>query len=260
MKQLFSTLILIVGVALFVKIGWFVVELTWLNAKGVEFSKPSSVKALYYRTRFASQQLKQAKTVRPTILADTIKSIKLIAIYRSDERVVVTISKKGKTSVLVRGDEVDGYTLDGATATEALFLRDEKLYRIELDKSSNTKGSVSYIDSKPQETSSKQSREIVNIDGITTINKSLLKRYSQNMGDIWKNIGINEKKVDGKTVGFKVNFVKKGSDFAKLGLRRGDLILAINGDALDSYAKALEVYQNIQNIENLTLRVQRRKE
>ncbi len=269
MKLLFSpkfisSLILILAVALVVKIGWFVVELAWLDKKGVEFSKPSEVKALYYRTRFASQQLKQPKET-PTIVADTIDSIKLLALYHSNDRVVVTVSKKGKTSVLVRGDTIDGYTLDGATSTEALFLRDEKLYRIELSKSSsnNGKSSISYADrpkiSAPK-ISENISKEIVNIDGITTIDKKLLEKYSQNMDDIWKNIGINEKKVDGKTIGFKVNFVKKGSDFAKLGLRRGDLIVAINGDALDNYAKALDVYSNIETIEDLTLRIKRGRE
>ena len=267
MKLLFnskfiSTLILIFGVALIIKIGWFIVEITWLNTKGVEYTKPSEVKALYYRTRFASQQLSQPKPT-PTIVADTIKSIKLLAIYRSDKKVVITVSKKGKTFVLIKGDEIDGYILDGATNTEALFVRDEKLYRIELSQSSDSDGksSISYTHrpDAPQ-IPKKELKEIVNIDGITTIDKNLLQKYSQNMEDIWKNIGINEKKVNGKIIGFKVNFVKKGSDFAKLGLRRGDLIVAINGDALDSYAKALDVYSNIENIEDLTLRIQRGRE
>jgi len=268
MKLLFnskfiSTLILIFSVALIIKIGWFIVEITWLNTKGVEYTKPSEVKALYYRTRFASQQLSQPKPT-PTIVADTIKSIKLLAIYRSDKKVVITVSKKGKTFVLIKGDEIDGYILDGATNKEALFVRDEKLYRVELSQSSaSSKSSISYTH-RPRvdapKIPKKELKEIVNIDGITTIDKNLLQKYSQNMEDIWKNIGINEKKVDGKTIGFKVNFVKKGSDFAKLGLRRGDLIVAINGDALDSYAKALDVYSNIENIEDLTLRIQRGRE
>ena len=256
-------IILIMGTALVVKIVWFIIALTLLTANGVEYQKPSTSKALYYRTKFASEQIREQRPITPTISADTIKSIKLLAIYKDSSSVVVTVSKNGKSSVLLRGDEIDGYRLDDATAKEALFIRNTKLYRITLTESSSTnRATISYAKSSPKPITqpTNSSSEIVNIDGITTISRGLLEKYSQNMDDIWKNIGINEKKVDGTTIGFQVNFVKRGSDFAKLGLRRGDLILAVNGDKLDSYAKALELYGSVDTIENMTIRIKRGRE
>jgi len=269
--QFISTVILILAVMLIVKLGWFAVELTLLDAKGVEYTKPSQAKALYYRTRFASQKLQQKKVVKPKLPTDTIRNIKLLAIYRSDDLIVVTVSKNSKTTVLTRGGTIDGYMLDDATAREAIFTRSSKRYKIALEKSkSKGTSSVKYMEKPNSRGNRRTSRRpviddspvegIVNTDGITTVDRSLLDKYTANMDDIWKSIGINETQVDGKIVGFQVTFVRRGSDFAKLGLRRGDIITAINGDVLDSYAKALEAYKNFDTIENLTLSIKRKKE
>ncbi len=239
------------------------VEMTFLSAKGVDYRKPSEAKTLYYRTRFATQKLKQ-KHVKKLKPVSDISSFKLLAIYNSPNRIVITISKKGKTSVLVRGDTIDGYVLDAATAREALFLRGGKSYQLSLIESNKSPGvvsSVKYSQEKKEEPEEEAVvGEITDADGLTVVDRSLLDHYSKNMKDIWKNIGIKELKEDGKITGFKVNFVKRESDFAKLGLRRGDVILSINGQALNSYNSAFDIYKNIDTMDSLTLKVRRGKE
>jgi general secretion pathway protein C len=239
--------------------------MTVLSAKGVDYAKTSEVKALYYRTRFAAQKLKQKKVVKPKPVSD-INSFKLLAVYHSPKRVVVTVSKDGKSSVLVRGDTIDGYVLDDATATEAIFLRGGKRYRIRLvetSKGGSGKSSVRYVTPPKEEEAAKETKpegEVMSGDGVTIVDRSLLDHYRKNMKDIWKNIGIREIKEGNKIKGFKVNFVKRGSDFAKLGLRRGDIIKSINGEVLDSYKSAFDIYKNIDTMENLTMTIQRGKE
>ncbi len=58
-------------------------------------------------------------------------------------------------------------------------------------------------------------------DSGAKIERKLLSSYTNDVDKIWKNIGIEEHKSGGKLDGFKVNFVKKGSVFEKLGLKRG---------------------------------------
>ena len=269
MKPLFSPknikiFIYILSLMLLVKVGWFITEMTILNAKGVDYMKPSETKSLYYRTRFAAQKLKQKQVAKKQPLSD-ITSIKLLAIYHSQDHVVITVSKKGKTSVLVRGDKIDGYVLDAATAQEAIFLRDGKSYRIRLVESAGSstgKSSVKYISDKPKKPDNQPvpKGEVVEADGLTIVDRTLLNHYSKNMDDIWKNIGIKEIKEGDKIKGFKVNFVKRGSDFSKLGLRRGDVIKSINGQELSSYNAAFEIYKNIDTMDGLTLKIMRGKE
>lgn len=272
MKRLFNPenirlLIQILVTMLFVKLAWFLVELTSLSSQGVEYTKNIQSKALYYRAKFASQKLEEKK--KPLRNVSDIRNIKLHAIYHSNEHLVITVSKNRKSSVLVRGDQIDGYVLDDATEKEAIFVKNGKHYKIrlvEVKPSPNSRSSVTFVEEKtgPQgkspveEEGSGQEESIIQSGaGYAVVNKNLLKHYTDNFDDIWKNIGLKEIKEGNQIKGFKVNFVKRGSDFAKLGLRRGDLIKRINGEVLDSYQKAFAVYKNIDDISDLTLTIMR---
>ncbi len=275
MKRLFKPenikmLIIILSLMLLVKLGWFVVEMTFLSAQGVDYQKPSKAKALYYRTKFATQKLKQRHVVKAKPLSD-ISSFKLLALYRSNDRIVITVSKKDKTSVLARGDAIDGYVLNDATAQEAIFLRGGKSYRLRLleaSKDPQAKSSVKYVPAKRKKPKKKNIPdtpigapvgEITDADGLRVVDRTLLDHYSKDMKNIWKNIGIKELKENGSITGFKVNFVKRGSDFAKLGLKRGDVIKSINGQELNSYSGAFDIYKNIDTMDSLTLKIKRGK-
>ena len=87
--------------------------------------------------------------------------------------------------------------------------------------------------------------------------RGLLSSYTKDVEKIWKDIGISEYKVNGKLGGFKVNFVKRDSDFEKLGLKRGDILKSVNGQELNSYNAAFSFYKEIETVENLTLSIKR---
>jgi general secretion pathway protein C len=50
-----------------------------------------------------------------------------------------------------------------------------------------------------------------------------------------------------KSLGFKLFAIKRGSLFEKIGIKNGDIIQAINGEALDNPDKALEMYSKLQD-------------
>ena len=55
------------------------------------------------------------------------------------------------------------------------------------------------------------------------------------------------------TVGFKLVELNKGSLLEKIGLRVGDLIVEINQVKLDSPEKALQIFQQVREANNITL-------
>ncbi len=267
MKPLFKpsfiqTVIFILGLMLLVKVIWFGIEMSLLNVDGVDHNKSASAKSLHYQSRFIPQKPGSNQVKKP--ISD-IDSFKLLAIYHDKNHIVITLSRDGKSSVLVKGDTIDGYVLDDATATEAIFLRNGRSYRIELidstekilqdtvHQNTDNKSEVSKNQAAPQ-------GEIVDTGGSKLVDRTLLDHYRKNMGDIWQNIGIAEIKEGNTIKGFRVNFVKHGSDFSKLGLRRGDVIKSINGQELNSYQGAFDVYKNIDTMEGLTLSIEREKE
>ena len=267
-SNIFKSFLSVLIIFLLVKLVWLVVSLLWLSTEGVGHEERVDGKSLYYRVKLtpneSSVPVKAPK--QKHIISGSIKDITLKAIYSSSDTTVVTIEHKRKTKILGRGDVVDGFVLTSGGNTYAIFTKDEKSYRVDLLKRKTSSNTNSHI--KTSSTSGKSSKtapkevagDIVDAGDHRIIDKSLLTHYANNMDDIYKNIGIAEIK-DGSTVkGFKITFVKRGSPFAKLGVKRGDIIKSMNGQEINSYNAAFETYKNIGNVENLTLVIQRGKE
>src|SRR5204863_9041200 len=62
---------------------------------------------------------------------------------------------------------------------------------------------------------------------------------------------------DGKSVGFRLQAVRPGSSFAKIGLRSGDVISAINGLALDTPESGLDAFVKLRSAGHLSLGLER---
>ena len=261
-KQLFSILILLA----LVKLLWFTIGMIWLSPTGIGHDDEVKNKSLYYRVKLTPNEAPAPLKKQPTNIAGSIKDITLLAIYNSKDTTVITVEHKKKSKVLARGDEINGFVLEGAGNNFATFSKDTKTYRVNLVKSKRSTGTSSSIKSSSKTVSS-SSKDSSKIEGDVTdagdhkiIDKSLFDHYAKNMDDIYKNIGIAEVKQGGKIKGFRITFVRRGSPFAKLGVKRGDVIKSINGQEINSYNAAFETYKNIQNVENLTMVIKRGKE
>jgi len=150
---------------------------------------------------------------------------------------------------------------EGAGSNYATFSKNAKTYKVDLlIKTTSSTGIKSVTPSSAGTSSGKAEGNVVDVGDYKIVDKSLVEHYAKNMDDIYKNIGIKEVKKGNVLEGFRVTFIRKGSPFAKLGMRRGDVIKAINGQKIDSYNVAFDVYKNIENIDNLTLVIERGKE
>jgi len=264
--QIFKSLLALLILLLIVKTLWFVVEILWLPTTGIDQANNKGGKALYYRVKLTPNKVvapvKKAPVVKET---SSIDEIKLLAIYNTRTETVVTVKYKGKTKVLGRGEDINGYVLEGAGSNFATFSKNSRSYKVMILKGKNFgngKMTTSMDTSVQNRTkiSDKSLGEITDAGDHRVIDRSLLEHYANNMDDIYKNIGITELKEGSNLKGFRITFVKKDSPFEKLGIHREDVIKSINGQEINSYNAAFEAYKNIKNIDNLTLVVQRGKE
>ncbi len=262
-EQVLGRAIPVLGMMLGVKIVWVGVTFALFDSSGVEYNKISRAQALPITSGFSVIKEDKQAPVVTQVPATDINALKLLAVYRSRDIVVVTILQGSLTKVLSKGDTFEGYRLEDATAREAIFTKDGKNYRIELVKAqTNGTSSVNYPKSSqakpvPVAVPNKGATNIRTEDDITTVDRNLFTHYRKNMDEIWKNIGIGEAKENGQTVGFRVNFIKRDSDFAKLGLRRGDIIQSVNGIKVDGLDKAMAVYKEMENMEDIAITIKR---
>ena len=257
---LWTLLILLLAV----KVLWFLVQVLWLPASGLNQLEERGGKPLYYRAKLSPNEA-PAPTITKRVdpIAGSIKDITLLAIYNASDVTVVTIEYKRKTKVLARGDEINGFTLEGAGNNYASFSKNGKMYKVILRITSKGNGTIESSKLSSSVLSSRKKKvegEVVDAGDHKIVDRSLLEHYTQNMDDIYKNIGIKEIKKGKDLEGFSISFIRKGSPFAKLGLKRGDVIQSINGQKIDSHKAAFEMYKNMKDIDNLSLVIKRGKE
>jgi len=250
-----------------VKLAWVVIEYLYLPTRGVEQIKSSAGKSLYQPYRLASNEaLKPVKRPRPKPRRQNlIRDMKLLGVYQGPRHQIAVITKGNKSYVVYRGDEVLGYRIDAVEDHAVSLSRDGKKYRLELarSKSSTLRGTPSGAPrpSRPAAGKKKQEKTKILDEGDTkVIPKSLINDYAKDLDKIRKYIGLVPYKKGGALQGFKVRFVKRGSDFAKLGLKRGDIITGINGEPIVDYSTPMELMKNIDTLEGLTLQIKRGNE
>ncbi|MBI2091867.1 MAG: hypothetical protein HYY43_05290 [Deltaproteobacteria bacterium] len=93
-------------------------------------------------------------------------------------------------------------------------------------------------------------------EGKFSIDQSEIENAIQNLDKLYTEIRAVPNFQDGKVSGMKILSVKPGSVFAKLGLKRGDVLQRINGLELD-VRRGFEIFNQLKDQKNLTLDLQR---
>lgn len=88
--------------------------------------------------------------------------------------------------------------------------------------------------------------------GKYTIDQNEIDNALTNLDRLYTEIRAVPNFVDGKVSGMKILSVKSGSVFAKLGLKRGDILQRINGMELD-VRKGFEIFNQLKDQKNLTV-------
>jgi len=267
MKQIISTkhlstIIFLLSIVVGIKLLWLVVSILFLPTTGEELQQSTKAKNLYYRVRLtngASNIASVKPTKAPKSRVSSMQGYKLLGLYNSKKTLVATVEKANKTEVLSRGETThNGFKLVSAGANFVIFKKNSQEFKLSLENTRSSRGShrLGGNTSQTKRVQSHTNSKIVEEDGIKHIPKTLLTSYTKDMDKIWKDVSLAPYKKNGKVDGFKVNFVKKGSDIEKLGLRRGDILKAVNAEPLN-LSSAMNFFNSINSLDNLTLTVER---
>ena len=267
-NKIISIITIILVTLVVSKLTWVVVEKLYLPKHGIELKKQTIKPNLYYRYKLASTLAlpKIKKTIKVPIkkkIVSSIDNLKLVAIYSSGADSIVTVTKLNKSYILGIGDNVNGFTLQKTTAMKAFFQRANKEYVLKLFEKKNSTSSYVEAPTKKVEILTNQQREskkVIVEDGVVSIPRNLLKEYTTDLSKAIKDIGLRPIRNKGKMEGYKVRYVRKGTSIAKLGLIRGDIIKAINGDPIVDLAAPMQLLKSADTIEGLTITIQRRNE
>jgi general secretion pathway protein C len=90
------------------------------------------------------------------------------------------------------------------------------------------------------------------------VSRAEILKATQNMSSLlMQAASIPRKKANGEIDGFTILNIQPGSIFSQLGITNGDTIKKINGENIDSPAKALELWNALKNSPNVKLTYER---
>lgn len=95
--------------------------------------------------------------------------------------------------------------------------------------------------------------------GHCTLSRALVERYLADLGGLGADVQVTPAEREGQP-GFALTKVRRGSIFARLGLREGDLVDSVNGLAVSSPALAMAAFWTLRNADHFTVRIVRHGE
>jgi len=256
LKPVLNYTLLILLTFAIVKLLWSIVDFIFLPSLGVNIIQSEYKSSLYTPFKLGLSTKKAPKVVKRTT---PIKMLKLEGIYKdttNPKSSISIISKGGLSKVVKVGDTVFGFKLKEVKDKSVILERGNQNYSLKLPKADIVDNSYSFVKSTPEK-ETKKDESIVDEDGEKIVSRALINEYKKDMKKIWQNIAISDYKQDGQLKGFRVRYVKKGSIFEKLGLKRGDIITGINGEMVKSYALPMRIFSNIDSLDGLILQVKR---
>jgi len=182
---------------------------------------------------------------------EEIKNIRLKGTYLGGNASFVILEDAGMSHFVYIGEAYKGYEVMRVTEKKVSLQKHGKNYYILLwEEDSGTTH-------RPGYQSSAMPTLPPTPGAPSAISRNELNTYIKDPNKIWKNIRIQEQRVNGQINGFRVNYVKKSSFFDVAGLHSGDVIKGIDGNEITSLADVMKYYTNIDSLESLTLTVLR---
>jgi general secretion pathway protein C len=167
-----------------------------------------------------------------------LKGVKLKAVYFNGKKGFVILEENKKTTFVDLGKSYKGYRLVEIGLNYAIFDKNNKKYKLQIE--NNIKNTfftkTLYANNK------------------VTVSKKVFREYLNNLNKIWSNIGIVK-----TTNGYMITYIRPKSIFEKIGLKRGDILLEINGRKLKNDADAWDLYKNANKFNSFEVKILRNK-
>ena len=200
-----------------------------------------SLKKIFYMTHKNIEKRVVAIKSKPTLL---IKDLILKGIYIDKDTAFAIIALKKKNSdvkILSQNELFNGYKILKIYPKKIFLTKYGKIYAL-------------YLKLKKDDLqNSNQSIPEENVPII--LKREDVYKYATNFDKIWKEIRIDDVRKKGKLKGFVIKWIKSGSIFSKIGLKKGDKIIKVDGNLLKSYADAFNYYEKLKKKEINILRL-----
>lgn len=181
-------------------------------------------------------------------------------VHSNPEKSIATIEVKAKqmTLALRVGKDIPGIaTLVGVERNKAIIrnLNNNRLEYIEIKQSSK----LTFTGSKPAAPAA-TGKEEVRVVGQNRfeVNRSDVLKYTSDISSVLQQAAMQPvRDANGEIKGYKFLAIQPGSIYTQLGFQVGDLLKGVNGEKIDSPAKAMELYNALKTSSTIKIQMER---
>ncbi len=199
--------------------------------------KPSRVLAL------AGKAKPKPKVAAPVYRLDKLN---LKGVFDDARKPFIAVEEGRKVTLISKGETFKGYKLIEVHPDSAVFDKGGRHYELRFKEGKNTKSTITAA-----------TPEVVKSEDAVFIKRNEIRHFAKNYDDIWKNVKIKEIIKNRRLQGFRVTWVKKGSIFEKIGLRKDDIIIGANDKKFKSLSQVFKLYNNMDKIDSMKLTILR---
>ncbi len=242
-----------------VKILYTIVVFLFLSKDDVV--QPKTENLSYHYSMDLGLKILSTKSSVPVVqqieATNRIKDIALKGTYLEGDQSFIVIEDQLGTTFLHKGERYVGYRLVEIYDGRAIFEKNGKNYDLVIEDDEHQKSMHPGSFSSGSGGAASSVHENADAFAPVVVTREEIDSYIKNPNKIWRNIRIQEIRKNGQIDGFRVNYVKKGSFFDRSGLRSGDIIKAIDGSEIKSLSDVMKYYNDIKNLDGLSLTVLR---
>lgn len=187
-------------------------------------------------------------STKPQKARDNIKKVEklgnliLKACYIEKGREFVMF-EEGKKSIFINlEEEYKGAKLVEITKNSAKFLKNGRYISLVLEKVTKIKKDDLVIE-----------QEEVQDDAYVSVERAEITKYKTDVKQALRDVRFQEVKEDDIFAGLKLSFIRRGSLFEKMGLKKDDIIESVDGQKLNSIMDLLPYYTTLDNLTTLQI-------
>jgi len=186
-------------------------------------------------------------------------TLKGTIVHSNPQKSIANIEVKSKNQVLAYhvGNDIENLATLSAVERGKVIFRNLNNNRLEFIELKTDGAKISFGAAKPLERPSKSDVAQVAPNKFE-IKRSDVLKYTSDMAAVLQQAAMAPRRnSSGEIECFKFLSIQPGSIYTQLGFQNGDCIKAVNGEKIDSPAKAMELYNALKNSSSIKMQVER---
>ncbi|WP_024955744.1 hypothetical protein [Sulfurospirillum arcachonense] len=229
----------VVVAKLFLSVGAFFLDTNTYEPLHV---KKTNTLHIYNLPKFYKKGSFRSNTVRRV---KSFKNMHLKACYIESGKKFIVVEENKKVSFINLEEEYKGAKLIEVHSNAAVFMQQGKNITLSMQ------------EDKSQKNSMKIYKDESNDEKYINIKKEDFQKYIKNPKEVVKDIRIREIIQDNSFEGLKITFLRKGSLFDTMSLKKEDIIKTINDKNITGTISLMPYYNNLKNSSALKIGLQR---